>query len=120
MRARHSDVPLLDEPPGLMFGQLCERPPDPPGGTCLPGPGAVVLVRGGVVDDVVVPLPVEVVEVDVAALASAAPPPAIAAMAAIVTSRGLNLRIWSPPFVGPEPDVPRPPSEPGRRPIRVR
>jgi len=55
-----------------------------------------VVVRGGVVDDVVVPLPVEVV--DVAAVAIAAPPAAIAAVAATVTSRGLNLRICSPPF----------------------
>jgi hypothetical protein len=54
------------------------------------------VVRGGVVDDVVVPLLVEVV--DVAAVAIAAPPPAIAAVAATVTSRGLNLRIRSPPF----------------------
>lgn len=80
-----------------MFGQLCELPPDPPGGACLPWPGAVVVVRGGVVDDVVVSL-LELVDVDVAALAIAAPPPAIAAVAAIVTSRGLNLRIYSPPF----------------------
>ncbi len=41
--------------------------------------------------DVVAPPPVEVVDVDEAALAIAAPPPAIAAVAATVTSRGLNL-----------------------------
>jgi hypothetical protein len=79
-----------------MFGQWCELPPDPPGGACRPGLGAVVVVRGGVVDDVVVPLPVEVV--DVAAVAIAAPPPAIAAVAATVTSRGPHLLICSPPF----------------------
>jgi hypothetical protein len=44
-----------------------------------------------VVDDVLAPPSVEVVDVDVAALAIAAPPPAIAAVAATVTSRGLNL-----------------------------
>ena len=50
------------------------------------------MVRAGVVVDVVAPLPVEVVDVDEAALAIAAPPPAIAAVATTVTSRGLNLR----------------------------
>jgi hypothetical protein len=76
-----------------MFGQWC----DPAGGAWLPGLG-VVGVRTGVVEDVVVPLPVEVVVVDVAAFAIAAPPPAIAAVAATVTSRGLNLCTYSPPF----------------------
>ncbi|HUA04477.1 MAG TPA: hypothetical protein VMB27_11270 [Solirubrobacteraceae bacterium] len=52
-------------------------------------------VRAGAVLVVVEPF-VEVV--DVAALAIAAPPPAIAVVAAIVTSSGLSLRIWSPPF----------------------
>jgi hypothetical protein len=36
---------------------------------------------------------------DVAAFAIAAPPPAMAAVAAMVTSSGLNLRIGSPPFI---------------------
>jgi hypothetical protein len=72
-----------------MFGQLCEPP------LWLPGAGAVV-VRAGAVEDVVDPL--LVVVLDVAALAIAAPPPAIAAVAAIVTSRGRSLRICSPPF----------------------
>jgi hypothetical protein len=101
-----------------MFGQWCELPPDLPGGAGCPGPGAVVVVRGGAVDDVVVPLPVEVV--DVAAVAIAAPPPAIAAVAATVTSRGLNLRICSPPFGWTDTDIPGPASEPGRRRVRVR
>jgi hypothetical protein len=101
-----------------MFGQWCELPLEPPGGAWRPCPGAVVVVRGGVVDDVVVPLLVEVV--DVAAVAIAAPPPAIAAVAATVNSRGLNLRIRSPPFGWTDRDVPRPASDPGRRRVRVR
>jgi hypothetical protein len=100
-----------------MFGQLCEPEPERPGGAWLPGPGAAGAVRAGVVDDVVVPLPLDVL--DVAAVAIAAPPPAIAAVAAIVTSRGLNLRIYSPPFGWTAPDVPRPASAPGRRRLRV-
>jgi hypothetical protein len=82
-------VPLLCDPVPLpMFGQWCE----PLGGAWLPDRGAVVVVGAGVVEDVVVPLPDEVVDVDVAAFAIAAPPPAIAAVAATVTSKGLNLR----------------------------
>jgi hypothetical protein len=49
---------------------------------------------------VVLELPL-VVLVDVAALAIAAPPPTSADVTAIVTSSGFNLRIRSPPFVGP-------------------
>jgi hypothetical protein len=47
----------------------------------------------------VVTLVLPVVVPDVAALAIAAPPPAMAAVAAMVTSSGLILRIGSPPFV---------------------
>ncbi|MBV9603646.1 MAG: hypothetical protein JO027_00990 [Solirubrobacterales bacterium] len=97
---RQSDAPLLlDELPVPMCGQLCELPPDEPGGAWLPCPGAVVVVRGGVVDDVVVPVLVELV--DVAAVAIAAPPPATTAVAATVTSRGLNLRISYLLSIGP-------------------
>jgi hypothetical protein len=56
----------------------------------------VGVVRAGAVPVVVEPSLVEVV--DEAAFAIAAPPPAIAAVAASVTSSGLSLRIWSPPF----------------------
>jgi hypothetical protein len=75
------------------------------------------VVRAGTVPVVVGPLVVEVV--DVAALAIAAPPPAIAAVAAIVTMSGLSLRICSPPFVWTLADVARPASERGRRRVRV-
>jgi hypothetical protein len=67
---------------------------------------------------VVVALPV-VELVDVAAFAIAAPPPAIAAVAATVTSSGLILRICSPPFCSTAADVARPASDPGRRRVRV-
>jgi hypothetical protein len=77
---------------------LCEPLPARPGGAWLPWAGGVVLLCAGVVDDVVVPLPVEALDVDVAAFAIAAPPPAIAAVAATVTSSGFSLRICSPPF----------------------
>ena len=83
-----------------MLGQLCEPlPPGPWGGVWLPPcpgtglvfcPGAPGVVSGRVVLVVVV-LPLAVVD-DVAAVAIAAPPPATPAVAAIVTSRGLNLR----------------------------
>jgi hypothetical protein len=80
---------------------LCEPlPPDWPGEASLPGRRAVGAVRAGAVVVVVEPPLVELVElVDVAAFAIAAPPPAIAAVAATVTSSGLILRICSPPFV---------------------
>jgi hypothetical protein len=52
-----------------------------------------------VVCDGVVVLVLPVVVPDVAALAIAAPPPAMAAVATIVTSSGLPLRIGSPPFI---------------------
>jgi hypothetical protein len=87
-----------------MFGQLWEPlppelPPELPGGAWLPWSGAVGVVRAGAVVVVVGP-PLELVElVDVAALAIAAPPPAIAAVAATVTSNGFSLGICSPPFV---------------------
>ena len=103
-----------------MFGQLCEPRPGWPGAAwpppCL---GGVVGVRAGVVVDVVAPLPVDVVDVDEAALAIAAPPPAIAAVATTVTSRGLNLRKLLTSFRVNEPDVPRAASERGRRRVRV-
>jgi hypothetical protein len=54
-------------------------------------------VGAGAVLVVVEPPLVELV--DVAAFAIAAPPPAITAVAAIATSTGLSLRIFSPPFV---------------------
>jgi hypothetical protein len=77
------------------------------------------LVCAGGVEDVVVPLPAEVVDVDVAAFAIAAPPPAIAAVAAIVTSSGFILRICSPPLWLTATDVPRPASALRRRWVRV-
>jgi hypothetical protein len=58
------------------------------------------------------------VVVDVAALAIAAPPPAIAAVAARVTISGLTLRIGSPPFID-HPDGACRPSASGRRGVRV-
>jgi hypothetical protein len=83
------------------LGQLWEPLPRAlPGGAWLPWSGAVGFVRAGAVLVVVDPPLVELVELDdVAAFAIAAPPPAIAPVAAIVTSRGLSLRICSPPFV---------------------
>jgi hypothetical protein len=86
-----------------MLGQLCEPLPDLPDGAWFPCPGAVGAVRAGAVL-VAVELPL-VELVDVAAFAIAAPPPASAEVAAIVTSSGFSLRIWSPPFVGPSPTV---------------
>jgi hypothetical protein len=84
-----------------MFGQLWEPlPPELPGGAWLPWSGAVGAVRAGAVPVVVDPPLVELVELDdVAAFAIAAPPPAIAAVAATVTSNGFSLGICSPPFV---------------------
>jgi hypothetical protein len=79
--------------------------------------GAVGAVRAGAVL-VVVALPL-VELVDVAAFAIAAPPPAIAAVAATVTSSGLSLRICSPPFCWSTANVPRSASDPGRRRVRV-
>ena len=57
-------------------------------------PGGVVVVCDGVAV-----LVTAVVVLDVAALAIAAPPPAMAAVAARVTNSGLILRIASPPFI---------------------
>ena len=82
-----------------MLGQLCGPLPERPGEVWLPCPGAVVAVRAGAVL-FVAELPL-VARVDVAAFAIAAPPPASADVAAIVASSGFNLRICSPPFVGP-------------------
>jgi hypothetical protein len=79
--------------------------------------GAVGAGRAGAVL-VVVALPV-VELVDVAAFAIAAPPPAIAAVAAIVTSSGFILRICSPPLWLTATDVPRPASALRRRWVRV-
>jgi hypothetical protein len=76
---------------------LCEPlPPERPGGAWLPWPGVVGVVRAGAVLVFVEAPLVELV--DVAAFAIAAPPPAIAAVAATDTSSGFSLRICSPPF----------------------
>jgi hypothetical protein len=100
-----------------MLGQLCEPLPEWPGKALLPWPGVVGAVRGGAVA-VVVELPL-VELVDVAAFAIAAPPPAIAAVAATVTNSGLRLRICSPPFVLTAADVALVASDPGRSGVRV-
>jgi hypothetical protein len=101
-----------------MLGQLCEPlAPERAGGAWLPGAGAVGVVRAGAVLVVVEPAVVE--PVDVAALAIAAPPPAIADVAAIATSSGLSLRMSSPPFVWTAADIARPASDRGRRRVRV-
>jgi hypothetical protein len=79
-----------------MFGQLCLAPPLPCDGAGLVRPGVVVVVCG-----VVAVLVLPGVVVDVAAFAIAAPPPAIAAVAARVTISGLTLRIWFTSFHRP-------------------
>ena len=75
-----------------MFGQLCEPPlgRGPAGGCPLGarlGWGEVVVLAGGVLWLVV---ELDGVELDVAALAIAAPPPATAAVTARVVSRGVS------------------------------
>lgn len=100
-----------------MPGQLWEPLPERPGGAWLPAAGFDVLVCAGVVEDAVALDPVDVL--DVAAVAIAAPPPAIAAVATTVTSKGLSLSICSPPFGLTKADSARPASGPGRRRVRV-
>ncbi len=77
-----------------MPGQWCEPP-------ACPGPGYACELEPELELPVVVGDAVELVlELDVAALASAAPPPASAAVTAIADRAVVILRDMSPPFIG--------------------